>query len=129
MWAALSFVAHYWQILLVGTLGCAALAYLAFVLKNWRIALAVAAAVGAVFLWQGAYSAGYKAKTDADVAERTKILQDRLDTLQRLADADQMRAAADAAEIARLAELASKTPENNKPALPADAAKRIGGIK
>lgn len=129
MWAALSFAGQYWQLLIVSTLACAVLAYVAFVLRNWRAALAVVGIVVAVLAAQFAYTQGYNAKTDEDVAERTKILQDRLDTLQRLADADRLRADQDAAEIARLTELASKTPANTKPALPADVAKRIGGIK
>src|SRR4051812_28459682 len=120
MWAAVSFAAHYWQLLIVSTLACAGLAYVAFVLRNWRAALAVAGIVVAVLAAQFAYTQGYNAKVNEDVAERTKILQDRLDTLQRLADADRLRADQDAAEIARLTELASKTPANTKRALPAD---------
>jgi hypothetical protein len=62
-------------------------------------------------------------------AAKVAILQDRLDTLTKVAEADAARAAEDALYIAALEAQAGTTPPNDGPCLPADAAKRIGGIK
>ncbi len=62
-------------------------------------------------------------------AAKVAILQGRLDALNKVAEADAARAAEDALYIAALEASAGITPPNAGPCLPADAAKRIGGIK
>lgn len=129
MWGWISFVGHNWTTLVVVLGGAVALGVAAWFFKNWKLLAAGVVIVAAVLLWQGAYTAGYSAKTAEGEADRIKFLQGRLETLQATAEADRKRAEEAAAEVARLTELASNTPHNTKPALPRDAVGRIRGIR
>jgi endonuclease/exonuclease/phosphatase (EEP) superfamily protein YafD len=129
MFGWLSFVLHYGYWIVFGFAVAVGLAYVAFVLRNWKIAAAVAAIVFSIIAVQQIYSAGYHARIDEEVAARTRQLQDRLDTLQKAAEADRQRADEDAARIEDLQKQVSATPENKGKALPRDAANRIGGVR
>jgi hypothetical protein len=78
---------------------------------------------------QALYSAGYNARVAKEVADRTALIQGRLDTLELIAANDKMRADSDAATIAVLMDQVGKTPPNTKPAMPRDAVARIRGVK
>ena len=125
---AMSIIAH-WQLVLAVVLGTAALGYAAFILRNWKIAVA------ALFLicWfvdrQHQYANGFNARIEQEVAEQTKTLRARVATLEKTTKQDQAQAAKDAAEISDLRKKAETTPENTKPALPLDAVKRIGAVQ
>lgn len=125
----LSFLWSYGPWILIGTIGAAVLAYVAFILKNWKIAAAVAVLVALYFSHQGMYSAGYGAKVAEEAKKLTALLQGRIDTLESVAKEDAARADADADEIERLRTAAADTPVNATVALPAAAARRIRGIK
>lgn len=125
----LSFVWSYWQFLLIGTALVAVLAYVAFILKNWKVVAAAGALVGMALAAQALYSAGYNARVAKEVGDRTKLIQDRLDTLELVAANDKLRADSDAATIAILSDQVSKTPPNDKPAMPRDAVARIRAVK
>lgn len=127
--AALSFLWQYWQWIVIGALAVVVLGYVAFILRNWKIAAAVIAIVCAFLGAQALYNAGYNARVAVEVADRTKLIQARLDTLEFIAAGDKVRADADAETIRILTEQASATPANSTAALPADVVKRIGAIK
>lgn len=124
-----SFLFAYWQWILIGTVGAAILAYVAFILRNWKIAVAVAVMVALFLSHQAMYSAGYGAHVAEEAAKLTVLLQGRIDTLEAVTKEDAKRADEDADTIERLRAAAAETPANATVALPAAAARRIGGIK
>jgi hypothetical protein len=115
-------------LVLVVVLAVVALGIAAWVFKNWKIAL-VAIAVAAAGLYAQQFDKnGYDRRVAEEVAEQTKVLQARLDTLRDVNAADAERALAANARIAELEALAGQTPANDTACLPEDAAKRVGDI-
>lgn len=129
MLAALAFFAKHWQLVLIVVGATAGAVWLAVVLRNWKIAAAAAALVGAFLAGQQLWTAGYESRVEEEVAARTAILQERVNTLEKITAADGQRAHRDAQEIARLSQLVAETPENTAPGLPRDAVRRIRGVK
>lgn len=129
MWGTIAFVSHNWQWIIIGLGLVVGLGVLAFITKNIKLVLAAAVIVGVGLAGQALYSAGYNAKVNEDVAARTAILTERLQTLQNLSEADKQRSDNDTATIKRLQEAADATPVNNNACLDEGAADRIGKIK
>lgn len=127
MWL-LSYLGANFALVLVVVLAVVALGIAAWVFKNWKIAL-VAIAVAAAGLYAQQFDKnGYDRRVAEEVAEQTKVLQARLDTLRDVNAADAERALAANARIAELEALAGQTPANDTACLPEDAAKRVGDI-
>jgi hypothetical protein len=127
-WTA-SYIGSNFALILVVALAVIALGAVAWFAKNWKVAVAAVIVLGLGLAYQQIDKNAYQRAVAEQAAAKVAILQDRLDTLTKVAEADAARAAEDALYIAALEAHAGTTPPNGGPCLPADAAKRIGGIK
>ncbi|MGB3042432.1 MAG: hypothetical protein WBB98_04530 [Xanthobacteraceae bacterium] len=127
MWL-LSYLGANFALVLVVVLAVVALGAVAWFAKNWKVAVAALVVAAAGLYAQQFDKNGYDRRVAEEVAEKTKVLQGRLDTLRDVNQADAERALAANARIAELEALAAQTPENDAPCLPEDAAKRVGDI-
>lgn len=127
--SVLSFLWSYWTLILPALLAAAAFAYVAFILRNWRAALAAIALAASIIAAGVIYKRGYDARTAEVLAAQRSILQARIKTLEEVSARDAERATADAARIAELQKLVDDTPPNTAPGLPQGAAERIGKIR
>lgn len=125
---ALSYIfAHFFLIISVIVVS-AVLGYLAFVLKNWKIALAALVLVGAGLVYQHADLGGYKRRIAEEKAQEIELLQTRIATLQHLSSIDNQRALSDAKLNTQLETLSRATPVNTGPCLDLGAALRVRAI-
>jgi hypothetical protein len=128
MWL-LSYLGANFALVLVVVLAVVALAAVAWFAKNWKVAVAAVAVLACGLAYQQADRSAYQRRVAEEVAEKTKILQTRLNTLQTINAADAARSLADAERIANLELQAMQTPANDAPCLPEDAAKRVGDVQ
>lgn len=128
MWAYVSFFASHWELLVVIGIGSVALAYLAFVLKNWKLAVAVAVIACCGLVYQHADVSGYNRRVAEDVAAQTQIYKDRIDVLNKVASAHGAATLRDAADIDKLEKKASETPKNDAACLDRAGASRVRSI-
>lgn len=128
MWL-LSYLGANLALVLVVVLAVVALGAVAWFAKNWKVAVAAVVVAAAGLYAQQFDKNGYDRRVAEEVAEQTKVLQDRLNTLQAVNTADAERALAANARIAELETLAAQTPANDNQCLPEDAAKRVGDIR
>jgi apolipoprotein N-acyltransferase len=124
----LSYLGANLALVLVVVLAVVALGAVAWFAKNWKVAVAALVVAAAGLYAQQFDKNGYDRRVTEEVAEQTKVLQGRLDTLRDVNQADVKRALAANARIAELEALAAQTPSNNNQCLPEDAAKRVGDI-
>jgi cell division protein FtsB len=127
--AALSYLGAHWTLIIVVVLAVAVLGYLAFILKNWKAALAAVVLVMAGLAYQSADLAGYKRRVNEEAQAQVKLLNSRLAVLEAVSKAYNARAAYDAATIKKLEDEAKETPANSDQCLPADAARRVRSIR
>jgi hypothetical protein len=127
--AYLSYLGAHWTLILSVGLTVVALAAAGFFLKNWRMAVAAVAILGAGFAYQWINMEGYKRRVAEEAQVQVHALQERLEGLQRVAVADTLRAVADHNKISELEKLASETPTNDRACLDADAARRVRAIQ
>jgi hypothetical protein len=113
MSAFLLYFASHWTLVIAAILAVVALGLAAYILKNWKIALAAFAVAIAGFLYQGAVISGIKEQAAKDLAVQVEISAGRLRTLQTLTFKDAAKAQADTKSINKLETLASETPPNN----------------
>ena len=106
-----------------------ALGAIAWFTKNWQAAVAALVVVVVSLLYQQIDKNAYQRRVSEEATAQVKVLQARLDVLNRVGEADAAQAAKDADEIARLADLAKATPPNAGPCLDEGAAGRIGAVK
>lgn len=123
-----TFLTHNLQWVLTGLGGVAVLVVLAVVWKQLKFALYAAILIGAGIALQGVYKAGYNARVVQDVNERTKILADRITTMEATKAADEERAARDQLTIAMLEKKADETPRNDGACLDRDARDRVSDV-
>ena|SRR5688500_9525796 len=128
MWF-LSFVGANFSFIIAGVLVLIALIAFAWFARNWRAALAAAVLLSLGFAAMAVDRSAVKRTLNEQKARELSILQGRLDTLSKVAEAYAERASEDAATIETLREQASATPANDAACLPDDAAKRIGDVK
>lgn len=128
MWV-LSYLGANFALVLVVVLAVVALGAVAWFARNWKVAVAAVVVAAAGLYAQQFDKNGYNRRVAEEVAEQTRVLQGRLDTLQAVNTADAERALAANARIAELEALAAQTPANNNQCLPEDAAKRVGDIR
>lgn len=128
MWL-LSYVGSNFALIAVVVLAVVALGAVAWFARNWKVAVAAVAVLAAGLAYQHIDKTAYQRAVDEQKARELKVLQDRINTLSELNLADTARAAANAATIDALRNLASDTPANNAPGLPKDSAERVGNIK
>jgi apolipoprotein N-acyltransferase len=127
-WAA-SYIGSNFALILVVALAVIALGAVAWFAKNWKVAVAAVVVLGLGLAYQQIDKNAYQRAVAEQAAAKVAILQDRLDALTKVSEADAARAAEDALYIAALEAQAGTTPPNGGPCIPADAAKRIGGIQ
>lgn len=128
MWA-LSYIGSNFALILVVVLVVVVLGAIAWFAKNWKVAVAALLVTAAGLGYQHIDKTAYQRRVSEEAAEQVKVLQGRLDTLQKQTAADAERAKADAAYIESLEALAGDTPANDKPAIDQVTAGRIGAIK
>ena len=128
MWL-LSYLGANFALVLVVVLAVVALGAVAWFAKNWKVAVAAVVVAMAGLYAQQFDKNGYDRRVAEEVAEQTKVLQSRLNTLQAVNAADVERALAANARIAEQEALAAQTPANANQCLPEDAAKRVGDIR
>ncbi len=128
MWAYVSFFASHWELVVVNIVGLAVLAYVAFVLKNWKLAAAglIIACCGLVY--QHADIAGYKRRVAEDVAKQTQTYKDRIDVLNKVASSHGAETLKDATDVDKLQKVASDTPKNDNACFDRAAAGRVRGV-
>lgn len=99
-------------------------------LKAAILAVVVAVSFGGGVWVRGAFcdSAAQKLKV-ANLTAQIAILQTRIATVSKAAEADKAQSARDAAEVARLQKLIDETPANDGACLDEGAAGRIGGVR
>lgn len=132
LFGAASYVMAHWELIVVCVLAVAALGYAAFVLKNWKVALAAIIIACCGLAYQGADMAGYNRKVAEDVAAQTQIYKQRVDALNTLALKDAARAKSDAEKIEALQKVADATPKNDNTCFDVGTTRRvraIGGAK
>jgi CBS-domain-containing membrane protein len=129
MMAALSYIGAHWALIVVVVLATMALGYLAFVLRNWKVALAAIVLVCAGLAYQSADLAGYKRRVNEESAARITQLESRIAVLDTLQNDNARRALADSLEISRLEGLASETPPNNGACFDAATSRRVRDVK
>lgn len=127
--ATLAFLIGNWQAIVALTLCLVVLGALAWFLKNWKIAAAAVALLVVYFAGQALWTAGYKARVAEDVAKQTKILTERIETMNKVAEEEAKRAIEDANKIAELEAKANETPANSGACLDSDSAGRVRDIK
>lgn len=128
MWA-LSYLGANFALVLVVVIAVVALGAVAWVAKNWKVAVAAVAVLGAGLAYQQIDKTAYQRRVAEEAAQQVKVLQGRLDTLQAVNRADAERALAANARIVELETKAAQTPANDGACLPEDAAKRVGDIQ
>lgn len=128
MWA-LSYIGSNFALILVVVLAVVALGAVAWFARNWKVAVAAILVLCVGLAYQHVDKTAYQRRVSEEAARDKKVLQGRLDTLQKQTAADAERAKADAAYIESLEALASETPANDKPAIDQGTANRIGAIK
>lgn len=99
-----------------------------FILKHWRIGLAVLALLGAGIALERANMHGYQRRLNEEKAQEIRLLQDRIATMSLVSSLDNMRALSDAKLNNQLENLASDTPKNDGPCLNASATHRVWSI-
>lgn len=129
MWAYVSYAASHWELIIVCLIGIAALSYLAFILKNWKVALAAAVIACCALAYQHADIAGYNRRVAEDVAAQTQIYKDRIEALNSIALKHAMETKHDDETIAKLREQSEQTPANDRACLDRDAASRVRSIR
>lgn len=129
MLSLLSYLGSNWVLVILVVLGTAALGYVSFILRNWKLALAAVLLVMLGLGYQKANMDGYKRKVNEDAQAQLTTLKHRLATLSLLNASDTKRAQADQATISELKRLARETPKNDGACLGIDAARRVRAIK
>lgn len=127
-WAA-SYIGSNWQLMLLFVIAIGALGLFAWLARSWKAVIAALALIGVGFAIQHIDKTAFERAVAEQKARELAVLQDRIATLNKVAEQDAERAKQDAAEIDRLKLLAGNTPKNDTPCLPPDAAERIGAIK
>lgn len=127
--AFLSYFGANWVLVVLVLLGTVALGYVAFILRNWKLAVGAVVLVCVGLAYQKANMDGYKRRVNEEAQAQIKVLNGRLDALQHVAAEDALRAQRDSTEIAQLKKLASETPKNDSACLDVDAARRVRAIR
>jgi hypothetical protein len=125
----ISYIVSNWELIIVVVLAVVALGSAAWFLKNWKIAVAAVVIAAFGFAYQSANMAGFDRAVAIQTAERTAILQGRLNALQTLALKDNMQAQLDAKRINDLESIANDTPKNDGFCLDASAVGRVQSIR
>jgi hypothetical protein len=129
MMTALSYIGAHWELIIAVLLVTIAMSYVAFVLKNWKVAAAALLFVGASLAYQWIDIHGYKRRLAEEQAQQVAVLTERIATLSLVNSLDTQRAIADAASHRNLEALSSDTPPNPGPCLDAGAAHRVWAIR
>lgn len=127
-WAA-SYIGSNWQLMLLFVVAIGALGLFAWLARSWKAVLAAMALIGVGFAIQHIDKTAFERAVNEQKARELAILQDRITTLNKVAADYAKQAEEDAKRIDELERLAGETPKNDKPALDADTAGRIGAIK
>jgi cell division protein FtsB len=127
--AYLSYLGSNWVLVIICVLAVIVLGYLAFILKNWKIALAAIVLVCFGLAYQKANMDGYKRRVNEEAAAQVKLLNDRIATMTLVTALDAQRAKDDQEKISELERLASETPPNTGVCLDADATRRVRAIR
>lgn len=127
--ALLLYLMAHWVLVLVAVLSVVALGVAAWVFKNWKLALAAIVVAILGFMYQGAVMHGINLQIANEAAGKIEVLEDRIDTLNKTAEAHNARALEDAAQIEKLETEANETPANSSAALDRDAARRVRSIR
>lgn len=102
---------------------------IAWLLNNWKLALAGVAVVAALlFVWH-VDRAGYQRRVAEEAAVQVKVLQGRLDTVNAINTAYGQRYSADQKALSELKKAASETPKNDAACLPRAATGRVRSIR
>lgn len=128
MWL-LSYLGSTFGLILVATVAVISLGVIAWVSKNWKVALAAAVVLAASFAYMQIDKNAYQRRVAEETREQIVVLQSRLATLQNVAKADAFRAAAFKQQLDKLERQASETPPNPTACLPRDAAGRVRAIR
>lgn len=124
-WAA-SYIGSNFALIAVVVLVVAALVVIAIFSRNWKVAVAALIVTAAGLGYQHLDKMIYQRFVAEQAANEIAMLKGRLKTLSDANEAHAKRAAADADEIETLK---TETPKNDKPAIDAETAKRIGKIR
>lgn len=128
MWV-LSYIGANFALILVVVLLVAALGVVAWVARNWKVAVAAVAVLACGLSYQQIDKTAYQRRVAEEAAQQVAILQGRLDTISEANRANAERALADTARIAELEARADSTPANAAPCLDNEASKRVGDIQ
>jgi hypothetical protein len=127
--ALLTYLAANWLLVLVVVLAVIVLGAAAFFLKNWKLALATIALIATGFAYQNAVTNGIKIEMANEAAAQVKILNERIEALNKVSAADAQRAKDDSQRISELEDKARATPANNSACFDVDTTRRVRGIQ
>lgn len=127
--AILTYLGSNWLLVIVVVLAVVVLGAAAFFLKNWKLALATIALIAAGFAYQNAVTTGIKEQMAKDAAAQVKILNDRINALNKVSAADAQRAKDDSQRISELEDKARATPANNSACFDVNTTRRVRGIQ
>lgn len=125
----LSYVGSNFALIAVVVLAVIALGAVAWFAKNWKVAVAAVVILGAGLAYQQIDKNAYQRRVAEEAAEKVKILQGRLDTMNQANQANAERALQDAARISELETQANETPANAGDCLDRDGAGRVRSIQ
>jgi CBS-domain-containing membrane protein len=128
MWV-LSYIGANWALILVVVLAVVALGAVAWLAKNWKVAVAAIIVLAVAFAYQQIDKNAYQRRVSLEVAEKVAALQRRLDAVNQINQKNAERALDDAAEIARLQAEAGNTPANASACFDSDTAGRVSRIR
>jgi len=124
-----SYVSANLALILVVILVVVALGALAWFVRNWKVAVAALAVLAMAFAYQQIDRNAYQRRVAEEAALKVGLMQKRLEALNSLTEAYNARYEADQAELDKLKRLASETPNDNRPCLGIDAARRVRDIR
>lgn len=129
MWGSLAFLKEYWGPLLALAPVIAALGFIAYVSRDWRVAAAAVAIVAVMLYADHLFKQGYN-KREAELrAEYTRVLAER-EVVRAEAEAEYRRQKAeDDARLAELQRVIDETPPNDQPAVPRSSGGRIRSVR
>jgi hypothetical protein len=100
-----------------------------WLLRNWKLALGALGVLAVViFLWQ-VDRRGYQRRVNEEAQAKLVLMQERIDTVEKLNKAYTALVLKDAAAITELERKASETPKNDAACLDRAAAGRVRAIK
>uniref|UniRef100_E6VL47 Uncharacterized protein n=1 Tax=Rhodopseudomonas palustris (strain DX-1) TaxID=652103 RepID=E6VL47_RHOPX len=124
-----SYIGSNFALILAVTAAVVALGAVAWFAKNWKVAVAALAVLGAGFAYMQIDKNAYQRRVTEEAATKVRTMEDRLRIMNALSKAYTDRYVADQKELSELKRRASETPENSSPCLDRDAARRVQSIR